>query len=96
MTPPNDAALIFRLLDTLGLNVATATTAIRIVREAGLPLEKGETVTPADRWQAVARNLAQVLEAAASDIEGCKKMHLDHAILRTAFTRQCEAHGLKP
>ncbi len=58
--PAQDAALVAKLYDILGLNTATALAVIRFVREAGPALEPGETITPADRWQGVARNMAQM------------------------------------
>ena len=56
------------------------------------------TVGPliAERWEAIARNLAAVLEATAISLElegGHEAMARD---LRQVFQRQCAAHGLTP
>ena len=50
----------------------------------------------AQDWQAVARNLAAVLEATAISLElegGHENMARD---LRAVFARQCAAHGIEP
>jgi hypothetical protein len=53
-----------------------------------------------DAWQAVARNLAQVLELAALDAEvfsttSARILEIQQDYT-TAFIRQCAAHGVKP
>jgi len=56
-------------------------------------------ITPADRWQMVARNLAQTLSAIADHLMRAPvgSTHgVDPHDLRTAFARQCRSAGLRP
>jgi|WetSurMetagenome_2_1015567.scaffolds.fasta_scaffold1445046_2 hypothetical protein len=64
------------------------------VKGSPAPLEDPVTITPADNWQAVARNLAQILNEAA-ELAAEAGEHARARRYRAAFANQCEAHGLK-
>lgn len=59
-------------------------------------LEDPCRITYADRWQMVARNLAQLLSTVAAHMEErtAESPLLEPDALRRAFAEQCKAHGL--
>lgn len=57
-------------------------------------LEDPCCITYADRWQMVARNLAQLLTTVAAHVDAGSVAQLEPAALKSAFAQQCRAHGL--
>jgi hypothetical protein len=90
----------------LGVEAGSFERSVRHITDAmvdgvlhdALRLEDPVTLTPADRWQMIARNLAQTLQGIA---DWCEQLMVDAPpdglepeALRGAFARQCALLGL--